>query len=198
MKNELLNEELLNESVVHVAVLYSFIKRLATPFKKWDAYKLGIIDEKGKVLRKRATLTTSREKAAFTLWDVLILNIKKLIERLPFGRSRLASYIAALFLLRESEGNKEQQWSKKKLCESFLEVYESVIEDENFIKEIEDFVKKHCPELEEDEVEESLPANVVGTGQHLAGVKANPPMHVMRFKTFKRQIKKDDDEEKKK
>ena len=35
---------------------YQFIKKLTTPFKDTEAYKLGIIDEKGKVLKKRSSL----------------------------------------------------------------------------------------------------------------------------------------------
>ena len=39
--------------VVDLFLVFSFIKRLVTPFRKWDAYKQGIIDEKGKVLKNK-------------------------------------------------------------------------------------------------------------------------------------------------
>lgn len=82
-------------------MIYNFIRRLVTPFSEWDAYKLGIIDERGKVLRKRRQLRRSEEKEAFGVFDVLVLNLKKLLERLPAGQTRIASYAAALWLIRE-------------------------------------------------------------------------------------------------
>ena len=39
--------------VVDLFLVYQFIRRLATPFNKWKAYELGIIDDEGKVLIKR-------------------------------------------------------------------------------------------------------------------------------------------------
>ena len=34
-------------------LVYEFIKRLATPFKEWDAYDLGIIDERGNIIKDK-------------------------------------------------------------------------------------------------------------------------------------------------
>jgi hypothetical protein len=87
--------------MVDLFLVYSFIRRLATPFIEWDAYKLGIIDERGNILRKRKDLRLQQERAAFGVFDVLVLNLKKLLERLPAGQTRLASYAAALWLIRE-------------------------------------------------------------------------------------------------
>ena len=79
---------------------YQFIKKLTTPFKDTEAYKLGIIDEKGKVLKKRSSLT-SKEKESYKLMDTLVFNMKKLLEKLPGGKSKIGSLAAALFLLKE-------------------------------------------------------------------------------------------------
>lgn len=87
--------------IVDLFLVYQFIRRLATPFNEWDAYKLGIIDERGNVLRKRKTLKLAKERKAFGIFDVLVLNLKKLIEKVPGGQTRIASYIAALYLIRE-------------------------------------------------------------------------------------------------
>ncbi|NDH21553.1 MAG: hypothetical protein EBY46_09670, partial [Rhodobacteraceae bacterium] len=76
--------------VVDLFMLYQFVKRLATPFKQWDAYKLGIIDEKGKVLKKRKDFTTAKEREAFGMFDVLVGNLKKLLAKVPGGQTRLA------------------------------------------------------------------------------------------------------------
>lgn len=63
--------------IVDAFLTYQFIKRYVLPFKRWKAYSLGIIDEHGKVLRKRSTLTTEEERQAFGTFDVLVLNMKK-------------------------------------------------------------------------------------------------------------------------
>ena len=81
--------------IVDLYLVYSFIKRLATPFKKWDAYKLGIIDDKGNILRKRKEFTTPQEKKAFGVFDLMILKLKKLLAKVPGGSTRIASYAAA-------------------------------------------------------------------------------------------------------
>jgi hypothetical protein len=88
-------------SAIDLWMVYAFIKRLITPFSEWEAYKLGIIDERGNVLKKRKELRLQAEVRAFGVFDVLVLNLKKLLEKLPAGQTRLASYAAALWLIRE-------------------------------------------------------------------------------------------------
>jgi hypothetical protein len=88
-------------AAVDLWMVYSFVRRLVTPFKEWEAYKLGIIDERGNVLKNRKELRRQEEVRAFGVFDVMILNLKKLLEKLPAGQTRLASYAAALWLIRE-------------------------------------------------------------------------------------------------
>ena len=79
---------------------YRFLKLLVTPFRETEAFKLGIIDEKGKRLKDKQ-ITTTEERAAFNLFHRLVFNLKRLIELAPGGRTRVASYVAALALLKE-------------------------------------------------------------------------------------------------
>lgn len=146
---------LLSEGATDFIVLYSFLKRLTTPFDKWKAYELGIIDADGKVLKKRATLVEPEEKAAFTLFDILVLNIKKILERLPNGKSKLASFIAALYLIKE-EKNKELCLNEDIAYESFMDFYDIVLSDPELKKQVEELMKKS--------IEEDSPANSVGAG----------------------------------
>lgn len=81
--------------------VYSVIRRLVKSFEDWPAYQHGIIDKDGNILRKRSTLRTTQEKDSFQLLDLLVLNIKKLLMKLPGGNSKLATYAAALWLLKE-------------------------------------------------------------------------------------------------
>ena len=92
------------KTIGNIYFVYQFLKKLVTPFKKTDAFKLGIVDEKGKILKRRRDLETDDEKDAYTLSDTLIWNLKKLIGKIPGGKTRIASYAAALFLIKEQSG----------------------------------------------------------------------------------------------
>jgi len=69
--------QILKEGVVDLIVIYQLVKKLSTPFNKTDAFKLGIIDEKGKILKKRKTLKTAEEKSAYNIFDTLVWNTQK-------------------------------------------------------------------------------------------------------------------------
>ena len=88
---------------IDLLITYRVIKLLVTPWEKHDAYKLGIIDDKGKVLRKARSLKTSEEKKSYTLLHRFVFNLKRLIGIVPGGKSKLGSYAAALGLLLKEE-----------------------------------------------------------------------------------------------
>jgi hypothetical protein len=88
-------------TAIDAFITFRFLKLLVTPFNKTEAFKMGIIDERGKVLKKYRTLERIAERQAYTILHRLVFNIKKLIEKLPGGKSRLATYAAALFLIKE-------------------------------------------------------------------------------------------------
>jgi len=75
-----------------------FLTLLTTPFEETNAFKLGLIDEKGKKIRKPKT---TEEKSAYNMFHRLVFNIKKLIAKAPGGSSKIASYASALFLIKE-------------------------------------------------------------------------------------------------
>ena len=85
------------------AYAFRFLKLFVTPFEKTKAFELGIIDEKGKNLRPIRKLGLQAEKAAYTPFIRLVFNLKKLLALVPGGRSKLASYAAALYLLKEKD-----------------------------------------------------------------------------------------------
>ena len=149
--------------IVDLFLVFNFIKRLSTPFNKWDAYKLGIIDEKGNQLIKRKDFTKRDQKDAFGIFDIMITKLKRLLEKVPGGKSRIGSYAAALYLI------KEQQSIEKggiELAESFNEVTL-----EEALKQYIETVKLQIvdiDELFENIFDEEVPANntagVAGTG----------------------------------
>ena len=83
---------------VDLYIVYQFIKRLSTPFDETEAYRLGLIDDKGKRLKKASS---KEEKDASTYFDRLIFNMKRLLAKVPGGNTRMGSYAAALLLLKE-------------------------------------------------------------------------------------------------
>ena len=93
---------------IDLFVTYRFIKLLVTPFEKTDAYRLGIIDADGKRIlvpgttNKPTTLRTVEEKSAYTVLHKLVFNIKKIFAKVPGLRTKLGTYAAALFLLKDT------------------------------------------------------------------------------------------------
>ena len=162
--------------IVDLFLVYQFIRRLATPFNEWDAYKLGIIDERGNVLRKRKTLNLAKERKAFGVFDVLVLNIKKLIEKVPLGKTRTASYVAALYLMREwnhfsdssllTEDITDEQLDESiQLFYSRYYYYNTLSEDVNSKVGLDDLFEKRFSE--------EVPAMNVGSG-NIAGLGVGP------------------------
>ena len=92
---------------IDLFVTYRFIRLLTTPFEKTDAFKLGIIDKAGnRVLQKGTTLATelntAQERNAYTILHKLVFNIKKIFAKVPGLRTKVGTYAAALFLLKDT------------------------------------------------------------------------------------------------
>ena len=88
--------------VVDNLIAYRILSMLVTPFKDTKAYELGIIDEKGKVLKKAYELRTSAEKESYNYLHRLVFNMKRIINKLPGGESKLRNIVAAYFLIKET------------------------------------------------------------------------------------------------
>jgi hypothetical protein len=138
---------------IDLFVTYRFIKLLVTPFEKTDAYKLGIIDEngnrvmpppKGGVRQTKPTpLRTSEEKNAYTILHKLVFNIKKIFAKVPGLRTKLGTYAAALFLLKDT-------------------FKESVDDPDVFEKEFMKYLKEQGYEIDD-----SISEEVIGFGEVL-------------------------------
>ena len=119
--------------VIDLFVTYRFIRLLTTPFEKSDAYNLGIIDKNGN--RTDMKLTTSNEKNAYTVLHKLVFNIKKLFGKVPGLRTKVGTYAAALFLLKDTfkEHVEDPQMFEKEflkyLKENNIELDDSIVEE---------------------------------------------------------------------
>lgn len=85
---------------IDLFVTYRFVKLLTTPFEKTDAYKMGIIDKDG--FRTKKILYKQSEQSAYTVLHKLVFNIKRIFAKVPGLRTRLGTYAAALFLLKDT------------------------------------------------------------------------------------------------
>jgi len=88
-------------------IAFRILYMLVTSFDKTDAFKLGIIDAEGNPLKKIKDLKTSEEKNAYDMLDRLVFSLKKLLSKLPGGKSKLASLAAAYWLVKESYETQE-------------------------------------------------------------------------------------------
>ena len=138
---------------IDLFVTYRFIKLLVTPFNKTDAYRLGIIDETGNRIMpppkagvrqtKPEPLRTTDEKNAYTILHKLVFNIKKIFEKVPGLRTKLGTYAAALFLLKDT-------------------FKESVDDPDVFEKEFMKYLKEQgC------EIDDSINEEIIGFGEVL-------------------------------
>jgi hypothetical protein len=104
--------------------VFRFLRLLTMKYEKTDAYKYGIIDKKGKPLKKSSELQSVDEKAAYTMLHRLVFKVRRLIEKVPvLGKSILLNYAAALFLLKEQNDTRiwtDERYMGRKLME-FLE-----------------------------------------------------------------------------
>ena len=138
---------------IDLFVTYRFIKLLTTPFEKTDAYKLGIIDENGNRVMpppvnnvrqtKPEPLRTTAEKNAYTILHKLVFNIKKIFAKVPGLRTKVGTYAAALFLLKDT-------------------FKESVDDPDMFEKEFMKYLKEEGVEMDN-----SISEEVIGFGEVL-------------------------------
>jgi len=103
------------KSAADLVYTIRFLKMLVTPFEKLGAFKAGIIDKDGNKLVKRNTdwfnTVDNREAYSkhYTSFIRLVINLKKLMAKVPGGRSVIARYGAALLLIKEHGNLSDKQ-----------------------------------------------------------------------------------------
>jgi len=137
---------------VDIFMVYQFLKRLATPFTNWDAYKLGVIDKDGKILIPK-NKRDFKQNQSLKIFDVMILKLKRLLGKVPLGKSKIASYAAALWLIREYDETKSEE--------------QVLNEDVDYLKYVHDIRNERFEKFRqfiEDAPANATGAAVVGTG----------------------------------
>ena len=103
---------------IDLIITYRVVKMLVTPFNKFKAYDLGIIDEKGKSLKKMKEVKGSDRKH-YTMLHRFVFNLKRILQKVGLG-SRLGSFAVALALLIKEDKSMSQH---KDLIESAVVTY---------------------------------------------------------------------------
>jgi len=90
--------------VIDAVIAYRVLKLLVTPFNRTKAFELGIIEEKGKVLKKSKEIKNPKERNAYTLLIRFVFNLKKLLAKVGI-RGPIGSAAAAAFaFFKEQHG----------------------------------------------------------------------------------------------
>lgn len=155
--------------VIDNLIAYRVLSMLVKPFDQTDAFKQGIVDAQGHVLIKASDLKTQEQKAAYNYLTRLVFNLKRLINKLPGGDTKLKNLVAAFFLIREAMESRKINISEDRFDEIVTLVNEGyVFAEEQLI--VEDFL-----------LVEDAPANATGSG-----VSTDAPVIKRKPKRFAR------------
>ena len=173
---------------IDAAIVYRILRMLVTPFDKTDAYRLGIIDAKGKILKRSNQLNTIEERNAYTLLHRLVFRLKRIIEKVPIENKKFLSFAAALALIREHYENGVEPIN---LEEQFLEALKKPHDTTLVEQFMEDkYMKTFRIFMEEDG---GAPANNAAVTPGIAGLPPDsPPVPKMNKLTMFRRKKKNE------
>jgi hypothetical protein len=160
---------------------------LVTPFDKTDAYKLGIIDAKGKLLKRSNQLRTVEERNAYTLLHRLVFRLKRIIEKVPIENKKFLSFAAALALIRENyEKGIEPINLESMFLESLKKEHDTTLVENFFNHKYSMTFKQYL-----DEEDGGAPANNAAVTGGIAGLPPDePPVPKMnKLNMFRRKRK---------
>jgi len=175
--------------IVDLFLVYQFIKRLATPFSEWEAYKQGVIDERGNILKPKKERRLKAERDSFQKFDLLVLKLKRLLEKIPGGQSRLASYAAALWLIKEWNYFSDENMLSEEIIES-LEINESFLSLPPYVDYILKEQNVNSKVIDEEPTMNVGSGNIAGLGVGPQGEPGLTPAQQKRYKKKNKQGKK--------
>lgn len=141
-------------------ITYRILRMLTQPFVETDAYRLGIIDAHGNVIKRVRDLSTQDELDAYSLLHRMVFKLKRIIEKVPFENKRFLSFAAALALIKEN-----------------VEYDDDILEELFYMTMEQEDVKQLAEDLEENKIvsfkEFMIEMGVAGGGVAGIGI-ANP------------------------
>jgi hypothetical protein len=109
----------MSNRLVDLLITYRIVKLMSTDFKDQEAFKFGIIDKDGKVLRKSSKLNTEAERDSYTVLHRFVFNLKRILFK--FGlKSSISNFATALALILKEN---QELIKYKSLIESSIITY---------------------------------------------------------------------------
>ena len=142
------------DNFIALKILYM----LVTPFEKTEAYKLGVIDKDGNLLVKSKD-QSSAQKDSYNYLVRLAFNLKRLLAKLPGGKSMMASLVAALYLVKE-----DTKFTQAELEQRFNDLLNKIESQNITLVEEELFVEEFLELFEDAGVGGSIAAPTNSTG----------------------------------
>lgn len=95
----------LDERLEEIMTEHRFLQILTTPWKQQPAYKLGIINDRGGILRQRDELTESHERQAYPdIFYAYCWNVKRLMEQVLTNSVDANTLIKSVWALKDQYG----------------------------------------------------------------------------------------------
>ena len=132
-------------------IAYRILRMLTTPFEETEAFQRGIIDAKGKELKKMRDLNTVADRDAYSILHRMI------IEKVPLDNKKLVSFAAALALIKEHADTKTELINLESL---YLDKIKTDLTEEIYV--IEEFINNKQTFTFRQFLED-IPANNAGT-----------------------------------
>ena len=168
-------------SIANTYVAYRFLRLLTTPFEKTDAFKLGVIDADGKLLKTKKERKTSNEKKSYDTFHRLVFNLTRVLHKIPFMKGRLGSLAAALYLIREHLEHEGHLIVETELEDIFCQYLREnrIISQDDYEEFVEEYVSNYML------LTEDAPANAVGSAPgNVAGLHGDPPVKKKKRKKY--------------
>ena len=100
--------------IIDALIAYRVVKLLVTPFNKTEAFKLGIIDDKGKVLIKSKDFLKTfssqqlpKARKAYTMLIRFVFNLKRLLSKVGVRGPLTTAAAAAIAFFKEEKGQND-------------------------------------------------------------------------------------------
>lgn len=136
------------DNIYAARILYLLIK----PFKEQAAFKEGIIDANGNQLKKPKT---DKEKDSYTLLHRIVFNLKRIIDKLPGGSTKIIQLAVALHLLSQNQIPAQYKESIDEsydgLTTKYLKQLDFILENKLVMVLEEAVIKKALRAIDEDD-----------------------------------------------
>ena len=97
--------------IIDAVIAYRVVKLLVTPFNRTEAFKMGIIDDKGKVLIKSKDFLKTfssqelpKARKAYTMLIRFVFNLKRLLSKVGIRGPLSTAAAAAIAFFKEENG----------------------------------------------------------------------------------------------